>query len=56
MAAVGISFGIAVAYIALNQLFEQVGNLNQLPPSLAAWAPDGLFSLAGLYFVARMRS
>jgi lipopolysaccharide export LptBFGC system permease protein LptF len=56
MAAVGISFAIAVAYIALNQLFEQVGNLNQLPPSLAAWAPDGLFSLAGLYFVARMRS
>lgn len=56
MAAVGISFGIAVAYIALNQLFEQVGNLNQLPPSLAAWAPDGLFSLAGLYFIARMRS
>jgi LPS export ABC transporter permease LptG/LPS export ABC transporter permease LptF len=56
MAAVGISFSIAIAYIALNQLFEQVGNLNQLPPSLAAWAPDGLFSLAGMYFVARMRS
>ncbi len=56
MAAVGLSFSIAIAYIALNQLFEQVGNLNQLPPSLAAWAPDGLFSLAGLYFVARMRS
>ena len=56
MAAVGISFAIAIAYIALNQLFEQVGNLNQLPPSLAAWAPDGLFSLAGLYFVSRMRT
>ncbi|BDC47895.1 hypothetical protein F183_A02110 [Bryobacterales bacterium F-183] len=56
MAAVGISFSIAIGYLALNQLFEQIGNLNQLPPSLAAWAPDGLFSLAGLYFVARMRT
>jgi lipopolysaccharide export LptBFGC system permease protein LptF len=56
MAAVGLSFTIAIAYIAINQLFEQVGNLNQLPPAMAAWAPDGLFALAGLYFAARMRS
>jgi LPS export ABC transporter permease LptG/LPS export ABC transporter permease LptF len=56
MAAVGLSFAIAIAYIAINQLFEQVGNLNQLPPALAAWAPDGLFALAGSYFAARMRS
>jgi LPS export ABC transporter permease LptG/LPS export ABC transporter permease LptF len=56
MAAVGISFSIAIAYIAINQLFEQVGNLNQLPPAMAAWAPDALFGLAGLYFAARMRS
>ena len=56
MAAVGLSFTIAIAYIAINQLFEQVGNLNQLPPAMAAWAPDALFALAGLYFAARMRS
>ena len=56
MAAVGLSFSIAIAYIAINQLFEQIGNLNQLPPALAAWAPDGLFALAGSYFAARMRS
>jgi LPS export ABC transporter permease LptG/LPS export ABC transporter permease LptF len=56
MAAVGLSFGIAIAYIAVNQLFEQVGNLNQLPPTVAAWSPDLLFGLAGLYFLARMRS
>ena len=56
MAAVGLSFTIAIAYIAINQLFEQVGNLNQLPPAMAAWVPDALFALAGLYFAARMRS
>ena len=56
MPAVGLSIGIAILYIAVNQLFEQVGNLNQLPPQMAAWAPDVLFALAGLYFAARVRS
>jgi LPS export ABC transporter permease LptG/LPS export ABC transporter permease LptF len=56
MASVGMSFSIAIAYWAVTQLFEQVGNLNQLPPAVAAWAPDALFSLAGLYLFARMRT
>ena len=56
MPAVGLSIAIAVAYIAVNQLFEQMGTLNQLPPQMAAWAPDSLFALAGLYFSARVRS
>ena len=56
MPAVGLSIAIAIAYIAVNQLFEQMGNLNQLPPQMAAWAPDSLFALAGLYFSARVRS
>ena len=56
MPAVGLSIGIAILYIAVNQLFEQVGNLNQLPPQIAAWSPDALFALAGLYFSARVRS
>ena len=56
MPAVGLSIGIAILYIAVNQLFEQVGNLNQLPPQMAAWAPDALFALAGLYLSARVRS
>jgi LPS export ABC transporter permease LptG len=56
MAGVGVSFGIAVAYWAVSQLFEQVGNVNQLPAVLAAWSPDAVFSLAGLYFLARIRT
>jgi LPS export ABC transporter permease LptG/LPS export ABC transporter permease LptF len=56
MAGVGVSFGIAIAYFSLNALFEQIGNLNQLPPQIAAWSPDALFSLAGLYFFTRMRT
>jgi LPS export ABC transporter permease LptF/LPS export ABC transporter permease LptG len=56
MAGVGLSLGIAIAYWSIGQVFEQVGNLNQLPPGVAAWAPDVIFSLAGLYFLARMRT
>lgn len=56
MAGVGLSLGIAIAYWSMGQMFEQVGNLNQLPPAVAAWSPDVIFSLAGLYFIARMRT
>ena len=56
MAGVGVSFGIAVGYWALGQLFEQVGNINLLPAALAAWSPDALFALAGVYLLARMRT
>ena len=56
MAGVGVSFGIDIAYWALGQLFEQVGNVNQLPAALAAWSPDAIFCLAGVYLMARMRT
>jgi LPS export ABC transporter permease LptF/LPS export ABC transporter permease LptG len=56
MAGVGVSFGIAIAYLSLSKLFEQIGNLNQLPPQVAAWSPDAIFALTGLYFLARLRT
>jgi LPS export ABC transporter permease LptG len=56
MAGVGVSFAIAISYWSVGQLFEQIGNLSQLPARVAAWTPDVIFSLAGLYFLARMRT
>lgn len=56
MAGVGVSFGIFIGFKTMQQLFEQVGNLGQLPPDIAAWAPDAVFSLVGLYFLMRVRS
>lgn len=56
MTGVGISFGITIAYFTVGTLFEQVGNLNELPPAMAAWSPDVLFVLFGLYFMTRMRT
>ena len=56
MTGVGISFGITIAYFTVGTLFEQIGNLNQLPPAMAAWSPDILFALCGLYFMTRMKT
>ena len=56
MAGIGVSIAVAMAYLGIGQLFEQVGNVNYLPPAVAAWAPDALFSLTGAWFMLRMRS
>ncbi len=56
MAGVGVSFGIAIAYWSVSLLFVQIGNLNQLPAAVAAWSPDAVFTLAGMYLFTRMRT
>jgi len=56
MTGVGVSIGIALAYWGIGTLFEKIGNVSQLPPAMAAWSPDALFSLAGMYLITRMRS
>ena len=56
MAGVGVSFAIAIAYKSVEKLFEQLGDVNLLPAMLAAWSPDLLFAMAGMYFFTRMRT
>jgi LPS export ABC transporter permease LptG/LPS export ABC transporter permease LptF len=56
MAGVGVSLGVAVGYWAVGQTFEQFGNVNQLPATLAAWSPDAIFSLIAVYLMARMKT
>jgi lipopolysaccharide export system permease protein len=56
MAGVGVSFTIAIAYWTIGKLFEQLGDVNLLPAALAAWSPDVIFAMAGLYFFTRMRT
>ncbi len=56
MTGIGIGIAIAIAYWGIGIFFEKIGDVNQLPPAMAAWSPDALFSLAGLYLLMRMRS
>ncbi len=56
MTGIGVSLAIAIAYRGIGTLFEKIGDLNQLLPPIAAWSPDLVFGLAGLYMLMRMRS
>jgi len=56
MTGIGVSIAIAMAYWGTSQFFEQLGNVNLLPATVAAWTPDAIFALAGAYLLLRMRS
>jgi lipopolysaccharide export LptBFGC system permease protein LptF len=56
MTGIGIAIVIALVYWGVSILFAKIGEVNQLPPAMAAWSPDAVFALAGLYLIARMRS
>jgi LPS export ABC transporter permease LptG len=56
MTSIGVGMAIAICYLGIGILFEKIGDINQLPPAVAAWSPDAVFSLAGLYLMLRMRS
>ncbi|MGH9738971.1 MAG: LPS export ABC transporter permease LptF [Candidatus Acidiferrales bacterium] len=51
---IALAVGIAVVYWATSALFEAMGTVGQLPPTLAAWAPDAIFVLLGAYFFLRI--
>ncbi|HLJ88409.1 MAG TPA: LptF/LptG family permease [Candidatus Angelobacter sp.] len=53
---VAIALLIAVVYWVTAGLFEAMGNVSQLPPAVAAWSPDLIFSLAGGYLVLKTPS
>ena len=54
LAGVAIALGIAIVYWVTTGIFEAMGNANQLPALLAAWAPDFIFALAGGYMLLRV--
>ncbi len=56
LAGVAVSLGIAIVYWSLNALLEQMGNVHQLPPAVAAWSPDAIFALVGTYLLLRLRT
>jgi LPS export ABC transporter permease LptF/LPS export ABC transporter permease LptG len=51
---VAVAVGVAVFYTVISRLFEAMGEVNQLPPALAAWSPDLIFALVGGYLVLKV--
>ncbi len=53
LAGMGSAIGIAILYWVVASTFEAMGNVNTLPPMMAAWTPDVLFGMAGSYLLLR---
>lgn len=53
---IGLSIVLAILYWACLQIFEALGNNALLPPLLAAWAPNLLFGVAGLYLMLTLET
>jgi LPS export ABC transporter permease LptG/LPS export ABC transporter permease LptF len=50
---IAVAIAVALTYIVLNDLFENLGGVNYLPAALAAWSSDLLFGLVGGYLLLR---
>jgi LPS export ABC transporter permease LptF/LPS export ABC transporter permease LptG len=51
---VALGVGIGIVYWATAALVEAIGGIGGLPPLLAGWSPDFIFSFLGLYFFLKM--
>jgi len=56
LSGVAVALVIGVVYFLTSGLFEAMGNVSQLPPLIAAWSPDLIFSLAGGYMILKTPS
>ena len=56
LAGVAASIGIAMVYWTVSFLFEKMGNINELPAAVAAWAPAFLFGMSGLYLLLNVET
>ncbi|MGH9508165.1 MAG: LptF/LptG family permease, partial [Terriglobales bacterium] len=45
---------VAIVYWVGSGFLAALGGLGQIPPAAAAWAPDALFFLAGVYLLLRV--
>jgi LPS export ABC transporter permease LptG/LPS export ABC transporter permease LptF len=56
LAGIGVGLFLGILALVAGAFATKLGEAGVLPPALAAWAPNVLFGLAGIYFVLRMRS
>ncbi len=50
---VGIGLGTTLVFLLLVQLSQGIGGAGVLPPTVAAWTPNIIFAIAGLWLLKR---
>jgi lipopolysaccharide export system permease protein len=53
---VGVSLGTTVVFLMLIQLTKAIGGKGLIQPDLAAWIPNAVFGVVGLYLLTRVRT
>ena len=53
---VGIALILAVLHLAAVAFFTALGSAEYLPPMAAAWAPNALFGMSGIYLLLHVRT
>ncbi|HEV2147877.1 MAG TPA: LptF/LptG family permease [Longimicrobiaceae bacterium] len=53
---VGVSLIVTLVYLLLFRVMRALGEGGAIDPVLAAWAPNAIFFLAGLFLLARVRT
>ena len=53
---VGISLGITIIYMLMFRVGKAIGSSGAIDPLLAAWGPNLIFLVAGLFLMARVRT
>lgn len=53
---IGVSLGITIVYLMLFRISGALGTTGTLPPMIAAWIPNGIFLLAALGLMVRVRT
>jgi lipopolysaccharide export system permease protein len=53
---IGAALGTTIVYLLLFKIAGGFGDGGAVPPHVAAWAPNGLFLVAGLVLMARVRT
>lgn len=53
---IAISLATTVLFLMMIQLTKAIGAKGLIPPYLAAWLPNAIFTIAGVYLLARVRT
>jgi LPS export ABC transporter permease LptG len=56
MYGIGVALLLVIVYWSVMAVFLALGHESLLPPILAAWAPNVLFSILGLYMILHIRT